>query len=152
MLLSVPKHIQLWNHMVFYYMGSQSTITFGIKSILFTLCLCRYICCSLCTLYMVVSLVGTSGDSIEDMCVVFFKMLIICELQGTTFSSHHTYGIPAYILRNAGNSSYVMRFHTHIYYKVKNCHKHWSHKHGFYHRHSCIVDKFLSFFFYSSYM
>ena len=39
-LLSVSNHIQLWNHMVFYYLGSQSTIPFGIKSTLFTLCIC----------------------------------------------------------------------------------------------------------------
>ena len=97
-----------------FYMGSQSTITFGIKSILFKLCLCRYICCSLCTLSMAVSLMGTSGDSIHDICVVFFTLLIICELQGTPFFSHQKYGIPAYILCNAGNPSYVMRFHTHL--------------------------------------
>ena len=39
-LFSVLNHIQLWNHILFYYMVSQSTITFGIKSTLFTLCLC----------------------------------------------------------------------------------------------------------------
>ena len=52
-LLSVSNHIQLWNHLVLYHMGSQSAITVGIKSTLFTLCLWikltlahyRYICC-----------------------------------------------------------------------------------------------------------
>ena len=39
-LFSFSNHIHLWNHMVFYYMGSQSTMTLGIKSTLFTLCLC----------------------------------------------------------------------------------------------------------------
>ena len=38
----------------------------------------------------------------------------------TTIWSHQKYGILGYILRNAGNPSYVMLFHTHIYYKVYN--------------------------------
>ena len=39
-LLPSTIHIQLWNHILFYYRVSQSTITFRIKSTLFTLCLC----------------------------------------------------------------------------------------------------------------
>ena len=38
---------------------------------------------SFCTLPMDVSWRGTFGDSIDDLCVVFFTMLIICELLGT---------------------------------------------------------------------
>ena len=38
---------------------------------------------SFCTLPMDVSWRGTFGDSIDDLCVVFFTILIICELQGT---------------------------------------------------------------------
>ena len=38
--LSVWSQIQLWNHIVFYYLGSQFSITFGIKSTLITFCLC----------------------------------------------------------------------------------------------------------------
>jgi hypothetical protein len=61
-------------------------------STLFTLCLCmklilahyRYIYgVSFCTLPMDVSWRGTFVDSIDDLCVVFFTMLIICELQET---------------------------------------------------------------------
>ena len=87
-LPSVSNYIQLWNGMVFHYMGSQSTITFGIKATLFTLCLCmklilvpyRYIWCLI--LY-------TSYGRFFDGHVRWFNrwpvtMLIICELQGTS--------------------------------------------------------------------
>ena len=57
-------------------MGSQNTITFGIKSTMFTLfysqSLSLFPTCiygtSLCTLPMVVYLIGTSGDSIYEPC------------------------------------------------------------------------------------
>ena len=38
---------------------------------------------SFCTFPLVVFLKGTFDDSIYDMCVVFFTILIICKLQGT---------------------------------------------------------------------
>ena len=38
---------------------------------------------SLFTLHMFISLMGTSSDSIYDLCVVFFIMLKICEIQET---------------------------------------------------------------------
>ena len=90
-LLSVSNHIQLWSHMVLYYMGSQSTIIFGIKSTLFTLCLRMKLILAHYSYIWCFILYTSYGCFFEGhlrwfnryLCVVFFTMLIICELQGT---------------------------------------------------------------------
>ena len=72
-MLSGSNHFQLWNHVVFHYMNSQSPITLGMKSntvhfvyawnsSLLSKGISR---ASFCTLPMVVYLRGTFGDSIN---------------------------------------------------------------------------------------
>ena len=70
------------------YMGSQSTITFGIKSTMFTLSFCMKVILAhyryIWTLPVVVSLRGSSSDSPDTLSVVFLTIFITCESHGTS--------------------------------------------------------------------
>ena len=85
--LSVSSQIQLWNHIVFYYFGSQFSIPFGIKSTLITFCLCMKLiishyryewCLILYTSYGCCFFEGHLRWFNSDLCVFVFTRLIIC--------------------------------------------------------------------------